>query len=45
MIGGDGTMLHAARSLAPVGLPLIGFNLGRLGYPTDIPAGQMTQLI
>ncbi len=45
VIGGDGTMLHAARSLAPVGLPLIGVNLGRLGYLTDIPAGQMTQLI
>ena len=45
VIGGDGTMLHAARSLAPVGLPLIGGNLGRLGYLTDIPAGQMTQLI
>ena len=45
VIGGDGTMLHAARSLAPVGLPLIGINLGRLGYLTDIPAGQMTQLI
>ena len=45
VIGGDGTMLHAARSLAPVGLPLIGVNLGRLGYLTDIPADQMTQLI
>ena len=45
VIGGDGTMLHAARSLAPVGLPLIGINLGRLGYLTDIPADQMTQLI
>lgn len=44
-VGGDGTMLHVARSLAPVGLPLIGVNLGRLGYLTDIPAGQMTTLI
>lgn len=36
VIGGDGTVLGAARILAPFGLPLIGINQGRLGFITDI---------
>ncbi len=35
-IGGDGTMLGAARALAPHGIPLVGINHGRLGFITDI---------
>jgi len=41
VVGGDGTMLHVARSLARFGVPLIGVNLGHLGFLTDIPTERM----
>src|SRR5690554_2624694 len=37
IMGGDGTMIGAARSLANYDVPLIGINHGRLGFITDIP--------
>src|SRR5690606_13501462 len=37
IMGGDGTMLGAARQLAHSNVPLIGINHGRLGFITDIP--------
>ncbi|MCC7006667.1 MAG: NAD kinase [Ottowia sp.] len=41
VLGGDGTMLSVGRRLAPFGIPLIGVNLGRLGFMTDIPASEI----
>ena len=41
VVGGDGTMLHVARSLASYALPMIGINLGRLGFLTDLSAERM----
>lgn len=36
IVGGDGTLLHAARSMVETGLPLVGINLGRLGFLVDV---------
>lgn len=41
VVGGDGTMLGIARQLARYETPLIGINLGRLGFITDIPMDNM----
>lgn len=41
VIGGDGTMLGAARRLARFCVPLVGINQGRLGFMTDIPRSDM----
>ena len=35
-IGGDGTLLSAARTLVNSHVPLVGINLGRLGFLVDI---------
>lgn len=40
-VGGDGTFLTAARVLAPQQTPLIGVNLGRLGFLVDIWPDEM----
>ncbi len=44
-IGGDGTLLHAARGVARQDVPLLGVNLGRLGFLTDISPEHMLQAI
>lgn len=36
VMGGDGTLLHAGRALAQSEVPLLGVNLGRLGFMVDI---------
>lgn len=41
VVGGDGTMLNAARRLAAYGIPLVGVNQGRLGFMTDIASHAM----
>jgi NAD+ kinase len=41
VLGGDGSMLSAARALAPYGVPLVGVNQGRLGFTTDIALASM----
>ena len=41
VLGGDGSMLSAARHLAPHRVPLVGVNQGRLGFMTDIAQKRM----
>ena len=41
VLGGDGTMLNAARQLARFRVPLVGVNQGRLGFMTDIARSDM----
>lgn len=45
IVGGDGTMLGIARELAPRGVPLVGINIGRLGFITDIPLLQWSEAL
>lgn len=45
IMGGDGTMLAAARQLATSGVAMIGINHGRLGFITDIPLGYADEAI
>jgi NAD+ kinase len=40
-VGGDGTMLRAARMLAHRDIPLLGVNCGRLGFLADIRADSL----
>ncbi|HEX9988958.1 MAG TPA: NAD(+)/NADH kinase [Chloroflexia bacterium] len=41
--GGDGTILRAARHAAPLGVPLVGINLGRVGFLTELNPSQVEE--
>ena len=41
VVGGDGTILHAAHSLIQKEIPLLGINLGRLGFLAEISPSEI----
>jgi len=45
VIGGDGSLLYAARLVAAGGLPLLGINRGRLGFLTDVMPQDMISCV
>jgi NAD+ kinase len=45
VLGGDGTMLRAAQYAAPSAIPLLGINLGRVGFLTDAGKNEGLQAV
>lgn len=45
VVGGDGSMLGAARALAPTHTPVLGINRGTLGFLTDICPEHMEEQV
>ena len=45
VFGGDGTMLHTARQIAGTHTPMLGVNIGGLGFLTAVPSNQLAAML
>ena len=44
VLGGDGTIMHASHTAREYGIPVIGINLGRIGYMAEIETDELWRL-
>jgi len=44
-LGGDGTILRVARSISSFEIPILGINLGRVGFMTEIPYSDSIKIL
>jgi NAD+ kinase len=45
VLGGDGSLLRAARMAAPCGTPIVGINLGKLGFLAEIEPSEVRERV
>ena len=45
VLGGDGTFLRAARAVADVDVPLLGINVGKIGFLSKVEAGDLVRTL
>ncbi|HHX43505.1 MAG TPA: NAD(+)/NADH kinase [Chloroflexi bacterium] len=44
-LGGDGTIVHAVHAVSPAGVPILGVNLGRLGFLAEVEPSEIHSAI
>lgn len=43
-LGGDGTILHMAKAATRKGIPILGINIGTMGFMAELESGELEQL-